>query len=365
MKAPFYLKFACILICIVLIPIILIFGKEFLLPIAIACLITFMLYPLCKRLENWKVPRIIAVILSILAVTMVLVTGIYLISSQLASLVSELTEMKPQMITKLNILHHTLKSNLHITNATLNMWIDNAKNNLLDYSGTMLSGTLATTKSILACVLLVPVYIFCFLLYKKSFKDFAYSLVNSQHHNEISILLQNIQKLSQSYLLGLFTVILIIGTLNTIGLYIVGIQYAIFFGFFAALLTIIPYIGIFMGSILPIIFALLTKDTIWGAIGVVIVFSIVQFLESNYFTPKVVGSRVSINPFAAIVALLIGGELWGAAGMILSIPITAICKLIFDTLPSTKPIGYFIGSELTDDNGNPFKIFQKNKKKPI
>jgi predicted PurR-regulated permease PerM len=160
-------------------------------------------------------------------------------------------------------------------------------------------------------------------------------------------LLKKVQKLSQNYFLGLMSVIGLIGIMNTIGLWAVGLDHAVFFGFFAAMLTVIPYIGIFLGALLPVTFALLTQDSIWITGGVVLVFSVVQILESNFITPKIIGSKVSINPFVAIVALLLGSEIWGAAGMILSIPSTAILKVIFDSMESTKAIGYFLGNELT------------------
>jgi len=87
-------------------------------------------------------------------------------------------------------------------------------------------------------------------------------------------------------------------------------------------------------------------------------------MESNLITPKVVGSKVSLNPFIAMGALLVGGELWGIPGMALSIPITAILKLLLDVRPQTKAFGYFLGSEFIDDKTSPFKLFGKKDPKP-
>jgi len=208
------------------------------------------------------------------------------------------------------------------------------------------------------------VYVFCFLLYNRSFHDFAYALMGDERQSEASTIIGHIQKLVQHYLLGLLTVIFIIGTLNSIGLFIIGVDHALFFAFFAAMLTIIPYIGIFLGACLPVFYVLLTRDSFWPAAGVLGIFLTVQFLESNFITPKVVGSKVSVNPFVAIVALLIGGEIWGIPGMLLSIPLTAILKLLLDTRPKTKAIGYFLGSEFTDSKNDPFKFFGKKKTVP-
>jgi putative heme transporter len=132
-------------------------------------------------------------------------------------------------------------------------------------------------------------------------------------------------------------VTLIVSTLNTVGLLVVGIDHAIFFGILSGVLTVIPYVGIIIGSLFPIIMALITKDSIWYTIGVVIVFTVVQFLEGNFITPRVTGSKVSINALAAIVALLIGGKILGIAGMILSIPCIGVLKIVLEYTPRLQP----------------------------
>src|SRR5690606_24897768 len=116
----------------------------------------------------------------------------------------------------------------------------------------------------------------------------------------------------------------IVAVLNTAGLMVMGIQFAWFFGILASLLMLIPYIGIAIGSIIPALFAIATKDNIWYSLGVIIWFQVVQFLEANVITPNIVGSKVSINPLMAIVGLLLGGMLFGLAGLILALPMVAI-----------------------------------------
>ena len=133
-------------------------------------------------------------------------------------------------------------------------------------------------------------------------------------------------------------------TLNTVGLLLLGIKHAFFFGGLAALLTIIPYVGILIGSTLPILFALATTDSLWYPLGVLMVFVFVQFLEGNFITPNIIGNQVSINPFAAILGLFIGGMLLGVIGVIFALPILAILKVICDEIDSLKPIGYVLGN---------------------
>jgi predicted PurR-regulated permease PerM len=94
---------------------------------------------------------------------------------------------------------------------------------------------------------------------------------------------------------------------------------------------------------LPLIVALVTKDSYWYAVGVLGVFLFVHILEGNVITPYVVGSKVSINPLVAVFSLLLFGKLWGLSGLVLALPVTAICKIIFDMLPGFKAVGFLLG----------------------
>jgi predicted PurR-regulated permease PerM len=126
---------------------------------------------------------------------------------------------------------------------------------------------------------------------------------------------------------------------------VLGINHAILLGVIAGFLNIIPYIGVLIGSLFPIVMALLTKDSIWIAVGALGVCVVVQFLDNNFITPNVVGSSVSINPLATLIVLVIGGMLWGVAGMMLFIPYLGMLKVVLDNVDGLKPFGYLIGEE--------------------
>jgi predicted PurR-regulated permease PerM len=155
---------------------------------------------------------------------------------------------------------------------------------------------------------------------------------------------KEVTEMAQNYISGLILVIAIIAILNTTGLLILGIKYAVFLGILSALLTIIPYIGIVLGSILPILVALLTKDSLLYAAGVIAIFGLVQFLEGNFITPKIIGSKVNVNPLSAIIALIVGGAVWGIAGMILAIPILGIIQIILSNNKDLKPFASLISN---------------------
>ena len=146
--------------------------------------------------------------------------------------------------------------------------------------------------------------------------------------------MSRIYEVVKDYLAGLVLVILVIGTLMTVGLLILGVDYAVFFGFFGACLVLIPYFGISLGSLLPAAYTLVTQDNPLKALGVIGVFLFVQMIEGNFITPYIVGSKVSINPLAAIVVLILWENIWGLPGLILALPMTAIIKSCFSMLLS-------------------------------
>ena len=268
---------------------------------------------------------------------------IWLASTQIGSFAEMLPQLQKRFLDLANKLQLWAEDNLHIAKQAQIAKLKQYGSGMLSSGGTVFSTALSTTGNVLGNMLLIPIYMFFLLYYRDFFKMFFYKLFAGINRSKIDIVLTKIYIAVQGYLTGLVTVTLIVGTLNTIGLLILGIDYAVFFGFLAAALLVIPFIGILIGSILPIIVALITKDSPMYAVGVAGVFVFVQFLEGNFITPQIVGSKISINGLVAIIALLLGSALWGISGMALSLPTIAILKVIFDNVDGLKPYGYLMG----------------------
>jgi predicted PurR-regulated permease PerM len=156
------------------------------------------------------------------------------------------------------------------------------------------------------------------------------------------ILIETVQAYS-NFIKGMMIVYLIVGTLNSIGLFIIGVPHPFLFGFIASILTFIPYVGIMIASLLPITVSWIEFNSILYPLGVILVFAIVQFLEAYIIFPYAVGNRLRINTLAIMVTIVIGGILWGAAGMILFIPFVSIVKLIADRTESLKTVSLLLG----------------------
>ncbi len=342
-KYPLYIKIACSLVSVIAGVYILYMLRATIVPVAFSALFAILLHPICVKLESWRIPRVLAITLSIVLFIIVILGLIYLASVQIAAFADEL----PRFITKIEGLTETIfrliEQNFQVSRS---QQLDEAKRYLINAiaeSRAIVLNAVVNAGGFLGTASLVPLYVFFFLLYRDFFKIFFYKVLKTLPRPRVDKLLKKIYEVIKSYLAGLVLVIGIVGILNSIGLLILGVDYAIFFGFFAAFLILIPYIGILIGSVLPALMAIVTEDSPWTAVGVIGVMAFVQFLEGNFITPNIVGSKVSVNPFAAIVMLLLGGELWGLAGLVLALPLTAILKVVLDSHKSTEPYGFLLG----------------------
>jgi predicted PurR-regulated permease PerM len=149
----------------------------------------------------------------------------------------------------------------------------------------------------------------------------------------------------QRYLIGLVFEFVIVATLNTLALLILGVEYAILLGIIGALLNIIPYIGGVISVAIYMLIAMVTKSPEY-MIYVFIAYTLIQFVDNNYIIPKIVASKVKINALFSVIVVIAGNALWGIPGMFLAIPMLAIVKLILDNIESSKPWGFLLGDTM-------------------
>lgn len=121
---------------------------------------------------------------------------------------------------------------------------------------------------------------------------------------------------------------------------------------FAALLNIVPFFGPLVGSILPILFVFIMRDSFYYPITVAGAFIIIQLIESYVLTPKIIGSNVRINPLVVFTGLLGGAMIWGVVGMMIIIPVLSISMQLFRLNPRTEPFAYLLGTPPKTDSSN-------------
>ncbi|WP_216726227.1 AI-2E family transporter [Hymenobacter siberiensis] len=318
-----------------------------LLPILFAGLLAVLLLPLVLRLEKWKFSRIWAIIATLLLLTAALTGLFYLFGTQLMTLRDELPKLQAKSLVYFDQIQQWASEKFGYHPMSKVELIDSSMKSMKKSAGGYLGSTLSMTAAVLSVTTLIPIYIFCFLYYRDHMRQFMFRFVAPDKRTTVLHTMDSIQTVVQAYIQGLLTVIVVVSVLNATGLLLLGVKFAIFFAVFASVLAVIPYIGIMVGSAIPALVTLVETGSPGKAAAVVGVFMFVQFLEGNFITPMITGSKVSINPMAAIIALILGGELWGTPGMILSIPLVAVLKVVFDASKATEPWGFLLG-DVTD-----------------
>lgn len=186
--------------------------------------------------------------------------------------------------------------------------------------------------NIVIWALFICIYAFYILYYRKLIVNFMIELVENDYPNEILQIINQTKKIIGSYIIGLLVEFLIMLTLNSIFLFIIGIKYAFMLAIIAAILNVIPYLGIYTATVLAMIITYANSSGN-DAIKVAMVLIFIHLIDGIIIMPKIVGSRVKMNPFITIVAVIVGDIVWGIPGMFLFIPFAAILKIIFENIP--------------------------------
>ena len=342
---PFYLKFSQIIIGLLAFFYILYIGQEIILPLIYATVLAILLNPLVNKLHNKKINRNVAILLVLLLAFVVVGSLVYFISSQATMFSDTFPELEKKFNALFNQVVGWFADTFNISTRKVVTWINNEKSEGMKGSSAIIGNTINTIGSALVTSFLLPVYIFMLLFYKPLLLDFIGRLFPADKHKTVGEILTETKSLIQNYLIGLLVEAAIVAILNSLGLLILGIEYAILLGILGALLNMIPYIGGIVATGLPMIIALATKPPEY-AIYVLIAYLLVQFIDNNFLVPKIVASKVKINALVSIVVVLVGGALWGIPGMFLSIPLTAILKVMFDRIEPLKPWGFLLGDTM-------------------
>lgn len=337
------LRYAATLVLLIAIVFLLSQLKVLLVPVFFALLFSVMLFPICRRMETAGLARGVSALMSVFIMTLLFASLFFMLFRQFGNLLQEGPELVSKMSVLLDKAENYFSKTFSIRKSIAADHVNKQLGQVMENSGSIVTALIAVITSFVAQVFLIPLFAFFFLYYRDFFLEFFYKLFPSSDNGWIDETLEKIYFLIQNYLLGLVIVMGIIGILNSVGLYLLGIEYAFFFGFLAALLNLVPYVGVMIGAILPALMALITKDSYWYSVGVIGVMMFVQILESNLITPYVVGSKVSINPLIVIFMFVLFGQLWGISGLILALPFTAILKVLLETMPACKAYSFVLG----------------------
>ncbi len=321
-------------------------GRGVLVPIAFGAFFALMLTPVCNFIERWIPWRMLAIFLTFLVV-LIPVLGIFtLLSVQLLDVLENPTAIGDKLQAGVRDVFIWINERFGFSRTQSEQWISENFSSVLQAPFSFLRKGLTSSTLFFVNLALTVIYVFFFLLYRSAFRQFALIQVSRSERSEMKKLLNQIQRVAQRYLYGILLVMLILGALNSTALWLIGVEYALFWGFLAGILAVIPYVGTFIGALLPFLYALATTDNLWQPIAVVVAYNIIQTLESNLITPKIVGSSVKLNPLISVIGLILGGTVWGVAGLVLALPVIAVLKVLMEQVDVLKPLSFLLSTDV-------------------
>lgn len=355
-------------------------AKGFLAPLSVAVLLAMVLVGLGDRFEKWGLGRGISAFFCVL-VTMAFFVGVaFVVSSQASTIAEDWPQIKKQMKPKLEQLQQFISEKTGIEPTEQKQILkekvgaggtgssgEQSGGSSEQPSGKSASGTNAGEPSgdsesggglqvgsmllgffsFVGTALLTCIYIFFLMLYRGKLKKSILKFVSPDRRDQAEELLKASINISRSYLNGRLLLILILIILYGIGLSVSGVKQAILISILAAVLSLIPYIGNIIGFVLAMAMAAFSGGDTMAFVGVIVTFSVAQFVESYILEPYIVGHQVDLNPLMTILVVVLGGAVWGVVGMIISIPVFGIIKIICDQIGILRPVGYLLGEEDT------------------
>jgi predicted PurR-regulated permease PerM len=347
---PFYIKAPLILIGLVLIFYILYILKSILIPVAFAILIAILLNPLNVRLEK-RMPKVLAIIVSILTATLVIAGLLYFLSTQIAGFVDSIPLLQKKIAALLVEAQAWTKEHFGVKMQEQIASIGSGNN-----SG-ILTNTLGGIMGTLGVLILIPIYVFMMLFYKPLILEFLFNVFTEKHSLRVAEILSQTKSAVQSFMQGLLLETAIVCILNSTALLIIGVPSAIVIGVIGGILNVLPYIGGLIAITLPVLMVTISQDGYTGQLLVIGAYLVIQFIDNNILVPRIVSSKVQINALISILVVLMGGALWGIAGMFLSIPFIGVLKIIFDRVDGLKPWGKLLGDEVPTEHAG--MVWQK------
>jgi predicted PurR-regulated permease PerM len=346
---PTYLKALSVMVFIIVLVFLLIVGKSLLIPFFLSAFFAVLFTPLSNWLESKKFPRVLSTLISMLAMITFVASLIIFVFSTIANFRHDFQDVSGKIDNYIGEIDSLIYSSFGVKAEIAEKANGEYFLSLLNQNTDTITNFALGAVGSLSGILLIVVFMFFLLLYRDHFVNVILKIYRDSDAELVESRIVKLRKLLINYIVGVVKVMGILVILNLIAFTSLGIKHAIFFAVIGAILNIIPYVGPFIGALLPMAYSFLTKDSLFYPIAVIVCYQIIQFIEGNILTPKIVGGNVNLNPFITIVGLLIGASIWGIAGMILIIPVMALLRQIFEWNEDTKPFAILLGEEKSNE----------------
>jgi predicted PurR-regulated permease PerM len=320
------------------------FGSPFLIPFVFGIFFTTLITPLGRFFENrLKFSRMIASLVSTFILFIAAGSILFLLVYQINQFVSDFSELREHIESFIKDIQKRIASITNISESKQDEIWEERSQQIMETVEPTVAGIFGSILSTFGNFLLMLIYVFLLLLYRKKFVEFAMMYSQNKDKSEVKEVLRQTSGIAYLYLIGRIKVMSLLAVMYIITFLLFGLPYAILLTLFGALITIIPYLGPLLSGVLPVLLAAIFFDDIKKVVFFAIVVLTIQLVESYVLEPLIMGKQIQLNPLVVIVMIIIGGMVWGLAGMILFVPIFAMFKIISGHISALKPVGFLIG----------------------
>ena len=305
------------------------------------------LLPIASFLESKKFSRSLSIGIALIIAIVAIGAVVYFLSTQIANFVDDIPSIKKHLQDHLTSVQHWIRETFHISFSEQNIYLNDAAEKLKSSGTGYLSSTFFSITETLMLLILLPIYTFLILYYRDLIRRFLYGVFPHQHSEKVSNVIRESKTMIHNYIVGLMIEMAVVAVCNSFGLMLLGIKYAIFFGVLAAVLNIIPYIGMFTATLFTVLVTLTTSSNTSDVIWVIVIMYGIHIVDVNVLMPKIVASKLRINALMSILGVVVGGALTGLSGLFLSVPAIAMLKIICDQVDDLKPWGLLLGDDIS------------------
>jgi predicted PurR-regulated permease PerM len=358
-KNPLYVKFTIVLLMVILFFFAIIAAKDFLYPIVLGVLFGYLVYPIANYFEKKGVPRIPASLIGV--GFFVFIVGFTLISiyKQAGNLLDNFPVYKLKALSNIDSMESYFEKEFGIADLRLADFLRSRVKFIFEAGSDVMNNLFSNIAGTLFRLAILPVYIFLFLYYRTKLAYFIMKLLSRENRPIAVAVLGKFSTVVPKYMGGISTVVLIIMSLNSLGLYFFDFEHPLVFGIISGLFAFIPYFGVLIGGIIPVGFTLLTGDSPLLAGQLALFYLIVNSIENNILTPNIIGSNLRLNPMMIILGIIGAGMVWGLPGMFSIVPMMAMFNIMSENIPKLHAYTYLLGETGTRKHSLTFENIKR------
>ncbi|MGH9406380.1 MAG: AI-2E family transporter [Terriglobia bacterium] len=321
------------------------YASSILMTLIVSILIAFVLDPGVRLLERIRFPRWLGAAIMVIFALGLIYLLVYLLYDRAVAFVDDLpklTDRVKQVIEHYqNVISHFRQSTALSTQPS-NIPTVQLQQQSEAWTGFLLRG-IGSIYAFIVTVMFIPFLVFFMLTSKYHLESATVGLFSEEHREQVENILDSIGAMIREYVLGNILVAIVSMAIIAPVYTVLHLRYALMLAGISAVVDLIPYIGVALAVLPPVLVALIQFENATPIIVIAITVTVVHFLSVNILTPKLVGGRVRLNALSVTLAMMLWGWLWGAMGLVLAVPITAAFKAVCDNVDELKPLGRWLG----------------------